>query len=477
MKRSKRWLGLTATALAFSLVAAACGDSGGTTDAGGTTTAAPTTTAVSTPTTTAASGGTETTTTAAPTMSSTYDLGGGAVLDTTQCPGSWDSTQGITDSEIRIGISLPQSGALAGFGTIAEGMQIFFDNADPIDGKSVKIISRDDGYESGRTVTNIGEMIDTDNIFAFSHIIGSPNNLAVRDTLQEECIPQLFNSTGLPQWGDPENYPWTIGQLLNYSTESLIWCDYLSKELGPGGTVAAIYANNDFGKAYQKFFEKCAPEVGLEIVGTELHDPNADTVQNEVTTLAATGAQAFVVGTSGANCPRSVGGARAAGWDTLIMVSATCQNIGLFWKPLKGASNGIKVITTTKDIGDPRWADDPWVTKVRDELTAAGIDPDAGAQQTGYTFAEQLDHVLREAAASAEGLNRGSLMQATWQQDWVAQNMLPGSTVKTDGANDAYIVEAGEISELVWDDAAETGTWTAVSDLINQEGQLGKFAG
>ena len=470
MKHSKRWLGLTATALAFSLVAAACGDSGGSTTASGTTTAAPATTAATSDTAAA-------TTTAAPASDGTYDLGGGAVLDTTQCPGGWDSTQGITDSEIRIGISLPQSGALAGFGTIAEGMQIYFDNADPIDGKSVKIISRDDGYESGRTVTNVGEMIDTENLFAFSHIIGSPNNLAVRDTLQEECIPQLFNSTGLPQWGDPENYPWTIGQLLNYSTESLIWCDYLSKELGDGGTVAAIYANNDFGKAYQKFFEKCAPEVGLDIVATELHDPNADNVQNEVTTLAASGAQAFVVGTSGANCPRSVGGARAAGWDTVIMVSATCQNIGLFWGSNPDVFKGIKVITTTKDIGDPRWADDAWVKKVRTELTAAGVDPDAGAQQTGYAFAEQLEHVLVQAAASAEGLNRGTLMQATWQQDWTAQNMLPGSTAKADGANDGFIIEAGEISELVLDDAAGTLTWSAVSDLINQEGQLGKFAG
>jgi len=473
MIRTKRWFGLTATALAFSLVAAACGDSGGSTTASTTTAATATTTTAAADT----GGGTTTTTTAAPASDGTYDLGGGAILDTNQCPSGWDSTQGITDSEIRIGISLPQSGALAGFGTIAEGMQIFFDNADPIDGKTVTIVSRDDGYVPGRTVTNIGEMIDTDNIFAFSHIIGSPNNLAIRDTLQEECIPQLFNSTGLPQWGDPMNYPWTIGQLLNYSTESLIWCDYLSKELGPGGTVAAIYANNDFGKAYKTFFEKCAPEVGLDIVASELHDPNADNVQNEITTLAATGAQAFVVGTSGANCPKSVGGARAAKWDTVIMVSATCQNIGLFWSPLKGAANGIKVITTTKDIGDPRWADDAWVKKVRAELTAAGLDPDAGAQQTGYTFAEQLDHVLRQAAASAEGLNRGSLMQATWQQDWATQNGLPGSTIKTDGANDAYIIEAGEISQLIWDDAAETGTWSAVSDLIDQEGQLGHFTG
>ncbi len=474
MKRSKRCLGLIATALAFTLIAASCGDDGG--EASTATTAAPATTADA-GTTTAA----PTTTEAAPVSDGTFDLGGGAVLDTNECPSGWDDTQGLTDDEIRIGISLPESGALAGFGTIAEGMQIFFDNADPIDGRSVTIVSRDDGYESGRTVTNVGEMIDTENIFAFSHILGSPNNLAVRDTLNEECIPQLYNATGLPNWGDPSNFPWTIGQLLNYSTESLIWCDYFASEFGEGTTVAALYANNDFGKSYQKFFEQCAPELGLEILATELHDPNADTVQPEVTTLAASGADIFVVGTTGASCPRAVGGARGVGWGATIMVSSTCQNIGLFWGPLHsqaaGAAHGIQIISTTKDIGDPRWADDPWVMKVRSELEAAGIDPDAGAQQTGYAFAEQLDHVLREAAANG-GLGRANVMQASWQQNWEAQNALPGSTIQTDGANDAYIVEAGEISMLNLPPDAEAGSWVAVTgELIDVEGDLGSFAG
>jgi len=475
MKRSKRYLGWTAAALAFTLVAAACGDSSSD-SASPSTTAAPSTTAPAA--TTAAPSGTDApATTAAPEPDGTYDLGGGAVLDTNECPGNWDSTAGITDSEIRIGISLPQSGILAGFGTIAEGMQIFFDNAGPIDGKDVKIIARDDAYNSSRTVTNVGEMIDTENIFAFTNIIGTANNLAVRDTLQEECIPQLLNSTGHPEWGDPLNYQWTIGALLPYSTESLIWCDYLSKELGPGGTVAALYANSDFGTAYRDFFNKCAKDAGLEVVAEELHDPAADSVQNEITTLAASGADAFILGSTGLTCPRAVGGVRATGWDTLIMVSATCQNIGLFWVPLKGAAAGIREITTTKDIGDPRWVDDPWVMKVRTELTAAGVDPDTGAQQTGYAFAEVLDHILRQAADSPEGLNRATAMQAAYQQDWVSANALPGATAKTDGANDAYIIEAGEMSELVWDDAAGTGTWSPVGDVVDQEGVLGSYSG
>ena len=47
-------------------------------------------------------------------------------------------------------------------------------------------------------------------------VIGTPNNLAVWDTLNDECMPQLLNGTGAPQWGDIVNHPWTTGMQLDY---------------------------------------------------------------------------------------------------------------------------------------------------------------------------------------------------------------------------------------------------------------------
>ena len=62
-----------------------------------------------------------------------------------------------------------------------------------------------------------------------TYMVGTPNNLAIRDTLDEECVPQLFNSTGFPAWGDPKNYPWTIGGILAYNTEADLWCNYIEE--------------------------------------------------------------------------------------------------------------------------------------------------------------------------------------------------------------------------------------------------------
>ena len=131
------------------------------------------------------------------------DLGGGAMLDLSECPSDWDDSAGVSDDTITLAMSLPQSGALAAFGAIGEGMDIYFDQMEPIDGKSVELILRDDAYDPARTSTNVEEITQTEEPLAFVYVIGTPNNLAIRDFTDEECIPQLFNSTGFPAWGDP----------------------------------------------------------------------------------------------------------------------------------------------------------------------------------------------------------------------------------------------------------------------------------
>ena len=53
-----------------------------------------------------------------------------------------------------------------------------------------------------------------------SGIIGSPNNLAIQADMNAQCIPQLWASTGAPDWGNIEEYPWTTGLLVPYAIES-----------------------------------------------------------------------------------------------------------------------------------------------------------------------------------------------------------------------------------------------------------------
>ena len=128
-------------------------------------------------------------------------------------------------------------------------------------------------------------MLQSDRPFMIT-TLGSPNTLAVRDTINAACVPHPFVQTGLPAWADPENYPWTTGLQLNYYTEAALWVKWIEENLADQAPVkvAALVADNDFGLAYEGGFEQFAE--GSEVIGdfvVQQHDPAAPTVTNEIT--------------------------------------------------------------------------------------------------------------------------------------------------------------------------------------------------
>ncbi len=401
------------------------------------------------------------------------ELGGGATIDMTECPSEWDNYQGVTDSEIRFGSSLPRSGALAGFGTISDGVQLYFDHVGPIDGRNVVMVSRDDGYVPARTLTNVEEMIDVENLLGFAGILGSPNNLAVQDLLNENCIPQLLNLTGLPEWGDPSNYPWTTGALMSYETESRIWCQHVADEFGSGATAAILSLDNDAGEAWRVAFNECAPGLGIEVVDEIQHDPQADSVGADVINLAASDADVLLVASSGAFCPQAVATVASLPWEPMVMVANGCQRIALFWVPIGPLANGIRLVNTQKDLSDASLADDEWVQFVRGALEGQGVDPDAESHALGYIFGEILHEVLLDAAEMDGGINRTNVMRAMWQMSFDSRGAIGNAPRAMDGANDSYMVEAGRIEELVVD--ADGARYIPISDVIDYEGETGTF--
>lgn len=410
------------------------------------------------------------------------EVAAGTVLHLGDCPSDWDPFQGVDGDEIRIGETLPQSGPVAGFGPIGEGMRMYFDyvnDTDPIEGKNLVLVTKDDAYEAGRGVANVEEMLDTEDIFAFAHIIGTPINAAVRPLTHEACVPQIFNSSGFPDWGDPANWPWTTGNILDYSTETKMWCAAIVDEYGSGATVAALYTNNDFGKTYQRTLNEC----DVDIVSEQLHDPAAADITNEMTTLVATGADVFIAGVTASFCPQSLATVAASEWRPEFYMSYTCNNLSSFIEPvhdqaaaLAAAGVPVQMTISNKVCGDPQWDDDEatlLTIKVLDEY--GGVTCADGSYSTGILFGQLVESVLRDAAARPGGLNRVNLMAAMWNADFTNGNAL-GGQFRTDGINDAYFIEAAQIQAIVENDAGDL-TFEAVGDLIDIEGEGGSFGG
>lgn len=475
--KNKRWIKLSAAALAMSLIAAACGDSGSSTSevtTGATEAGATATTAATADASTETSAVTETTEMV---MADNGQLGSGVNVDLEQCV-DWSDTTGVDGDEIRLGISLPQSGPLAVFGGLGRGMEVYFDyvnETNPIGGKQIVLVQRDDAYDAATTKTNVEEMIETSDIFAFAYIVGSANNIAARSVTNENCVPQVFNSTGLPHWGDPANFPWTVGGLLNYSTEASIWCEHIVDEFGEGATVAGLFMGNEFGKSYQDAIHDCNESGQIDLVKDLVHEATAPDILSELADLASSGADVFVLGSTGAFCPQAMGGIAQSPWAPLFLMSNTCSSISSFFKPVDPAGQGVRLVGTNKEVSDSAYASDEWVVFTRELLEAAGFDPDAGSESTGVIFGMTMENVLRAAADMDGGLTRTNLMRAIWSMNFEHPAALPGAIYSLDGANDAYAIEAGQIREYVYDPATESGSYAPVGDLIDVEGTTGSF--
>ena len=463
--RAPRLWRIFAVLLALTLVAAACGDDDDTSANGDTTT------------TTAGNGGTDNggQSGAEVNLDEPLEVATGTTLDFPNCPSDWDNMQGITDDTIKIAMSLPESGPVAALGNLDDGMRAWFDQMEPIDGKKIELVSADDAYDPARTLSNTQNFIDTEKPAALTYVVGTPSNLAIRDLTQEECMPQLLNSTGYPGWGAPANYPWTIGGLLAYNTEAKLWCGYIADNIGSDATVAALYMDNDFGLSYEETVQQCADDGQINLVKTVRHDPAAPDVTDEITTLADSNADVVLLGTTGAACPQSMAAIAASNWKPTTFLSYTCQGIPTYFKPVDPAGAGVIVATSAKEAGE---LEDPAVAEARKVLEDAGINPDEGSYYTGVIFGQTVEKLFRQAAEYDGGFTRANLMKAVWNADYSVPLGLDGSTGKTNGTNDAYLVEAAQFAKYVPPaEGEELGRYEPLGDLVNLEGETGSVEG
>ena len=120
------------------------------------------------------------------------------------------------------------------------------------DGNSyeVEVIKENDSYDPGKTPALAQKLVEQDGVFRNRGTIGTENNLAIRDYLNDNCVPQHRTCNRSPNWGDADQYPWYITGLPSYALEANYWLDYIA-ETNPEAKIALLYQDDDFGTAYK----------------------------------------------------------------------------------------------------------------------------------------------------------------------------------------------------------------------------------
>ena len=159
---------------------------------------------------------------------------------------------GVSDTEIKIGNTMPYSGPASAYGAVGKSDAAYFamiNEQGGVNGRKINFISRDDGYSPPKTVEQVRHLVEQDQVLLLFNMLGTPPNTAIQGYLNDNKVPQLFVATGADKWNDPKHHPWTMGWLPSYRIEARIYARYILKNL-PDAKIAVLYQNDDFGKDY-----------------------------------------------------------------------------------------------------------------------------------------------------------------------------------------------------------------------------------
>jgi branched-chain amino acid transport system substrate-binding protein len=133
---------------------------------------------------------------------------------------------GVSDTEIKIGQTMPYSGPASAWGTIGKAEAAYFRSVNDmggVNGRKINLISLDDGYSPPKTVEQTCHLIEREEVAFIFGTLGGVTNLATRQYLNENGIPQLFLAGAADIFADP----WTISAAQS-RTRRLVFCSRMT---------------------------------------------------------------------------------------------------------------------------------------------------------------------------------------------------------------------------------------------------------
>jgi branched-chain amino acid transport system substrate-binding protein len=340
---------------------------------------------------------------------------------------------GASDTEIKLGNTNPYSGPASAYGLIGKTIDAYFKKVNAeggINGRKINFISYDDAYSPPKTVEQVRKLVESDEVLFVFQSLGTPSNSAIHKYMNSKKVPQLFVATGATKWGDPKNFPWTMGWQPNYQSEGRIYAQYLIKN-HPDAKVGILYQNDDYGKDYVKGFKDGA-NGKLKIVSEQPYETSDPTVDSQIINLKASGADVLFNVTTPKFAAQAIKKAHEIGWQPIHLLNNVSNSVGSVLKPAGlDAAKGILSTAYLKDPTDATWDNDPgkkeWIAFM-DKYFPDG-DKTSSFTAYGYSVAQTVVLVLRQCG---DDLTRENVMKQAASLKSVQLPMaLPGVVLNT----------------------------------------------
>ncbi|MFH8445922.1 ABC transporter substrate-binding protein [Streptomyces sp. NPDC018026] len=314
-----------------------------------------------------------------------------------------DSTPGVTDDSIVIGMTAPLSGPLAANADAAKGFQAYIDSINAhggIHGRKIKLIVRDDAYDPAKAVTETTRLVVSDKVFALVGGVGSATQLSVYKQMNDQKVPMLLLNTSLDTFVEPL-LPYVSLMLPSTKNEQKALINFARNEY-KNAKVGVLLQNDDIGHTMTGVWQKA---YGDDFVAAETYDTTDTDVANQIAALRRAGAEVVVFLGSVKFTSLGLLAMQRDGWD----VPRITQSTGFDTSVIETAGDAAEGIITVNAL-KPGDSDEPGVAAARDILKkyGKGLGPNKTAF-TGIANGMVLEQILKDAG---KDLTRESLMKA-----------------------------------------------------------------
>jgi branched-chain amino acid transport system substrate-binding protein len=342
---------------------------------------------------------------------------------------------GVTDSEVLLGQSAAFKGGAAGLGTeLWDGAQAYFDRvnaAGGVNGRKIRVVSLDDGYEGDVTLPNTIRLINTEKVFALFGYVGTPTLVKALPAIQRYSSDGIFlfsDFTGAqPQREAPHN-KYVFNVRASYREETARLVKLFVEKMGYK-KIGLFIQDDAYGRSGSDGVTRALAANGLNpVVETtyQRNTPYETSMADQVKALQTAGVEAVIAVGAYNPCAAFIRDARKAGWNVPIAdVSFVGADALLAKLKVEGASSGSdltshlvnsQVVPCWTDLSVPlvqeyRKAMDATTTALPAELKDASYQPAkySFGSLEGYLNAKLFTAIL---ARAPKKLTRKSFVKA-----------------------------------------------------------------
>jgi ABC-type branched-subunit amino acid transport system substrate-binding protein len=324
---------------------------------------------------------------------------------------------GASDTEIKIGQTIPHSGPGSIYGVLGRIGEAYFQSLNEkggINGRKVTFLTMDDAYSPPKCVEATRRLVEQDEVLALYGSLGTAPQTAVHKYLNSKGVPQLMLNTGASKWNDPKNFKWTMAGLPLYPTEARILAKHVVATK-PNAKVGILYQNDDFGRDFLGPFKKVLADAGgtAQVIIEQTYDLTEPTVDSQLINLSKSGADVFYNISTGKASSQSIRKVAELGWKPLQLLSAGSTGLSILKAAGLENAKDIVAIRYSKEAGPGKWEKDKDVMAF-EALRAKylpTVDPDNTIAYAGYGQAVSMGEILRRCG---DDLTRANVLkQAT----------------------------------------------------------------